>query len=208
MSDEKTLPFDTRDMNANIAVDKIQALKGATEELLNALADQELKHPRKPRDSVLDALQEKIGEVRRGVREGDPGAGLARGTVAQGSEDNISPEPEAEDEPEEAGAEEAEAEDSAAPEKGSAQEGQAEGEPEAEAREPEPEVIVLLVPPAIGAEVRVIDQLGIVHEALIVREGAPVDPPLIVCVKDGNDDTMKVTFDPDRQEPLSWSLPG
>ena len=72
--------LDTRDLSADDAVEAVARFRGTQAELREAHR-LEVAHPKKPRKSVLNALEERLGEA--GVSEAS--AGLARAPLTSGT---------------------------------------------------------------------------------------------------------------------------
>lgn len=238
-TEDSGLPFDTRDMTATEALVEVDELcwagpaeKGAA--LFRALHAQEKEHPKKPRKTVLDALEERIGEfevaaLQPSQPEGVAGAINDHAEVADPDEGQaiaaLGTEVEDEDEPEvedagngeemvsegapEAGGEPdvdvAEDEGKSEVEEESVDE-DGEGDPEGSG-EPEEAEEAGPVPPEPGATVLVTDDKGTVHEGVIVRAVEQDEIPLIVSVKDGTDSQVRLVHDPDGREPSTWRAP-
>lgn len=200
---EDALPFDTRKMTAKEALLEVDELSwaGSAEEgatLFRALHTQETKHPKKPRKTVLDALEERIGEfeVAAEASDSDTPEDTSDGDemVSEGAPESG---PSAEEEPSEEGVVEAEEEvpeessDAGGEEAESAEGDENEGEEEGEAPEP-------------GATVLVLDKAGVLREAVVIRAIEPDKIPLMVRLSPLSDDEVRVVHDPDGLAPLSW----
>lgn len=59
----------------------------------------------------------------------------------------------------------------------------------------------------IGQTVEMTDDMGIVHEAVVVRDTKPEERPIIATMRDGRDTEVFLRYDPDGNQKMSWRMP-
>ena len=160
-------------------------------EVLKALHAHEAGRSPKPREGILDVLEDAIDEAETADSDEEADAMVSEGgpdieEASDDAEDEVEGDVQEEDEVEGGSDAEGEEESEGATE--------AEGTPD----EPGPQ------PPDTGATVLVTDDRGALHEAIIVRKVTKSEKTLIVCIKDGTDNRSAVRYDPTGTKRSSW----